>query len=109
MFTNKMLTRVSALLASLVVLFSCSGKVSEPLVLCTGEDYPEGSWYAFRKAFDIKGDPSAATLDIEADTKYWLWINGEQIVREGNLKRGPTPQDGYYDHYPSDIIQKNII
>ena len=73
----------------------------EPSVICTGEDYREGSWYAFRKGFDIDGDPSTATLDIEADTKYWLWVNGQLFVREGNLKRGPTPKDGYYDHFES--------
>lgn len=88
-----------SLLAALVL--SCSGNVSEPSVICTGEDYPEGSWYAFRKSFDIKGDPSTAVLSVEADTKYWLWVNGELFVREGNLKRGPTPEDGYYDHFGS--------
>lgn len=98
MLIHKMLTRIAVALSSLAFLYSCSGTGTEPLVMCTGEDYPEGSWYAFRKAFDIKGDPSAA-LDIEADTKYWLWVNGELFVREGNLKRGPTPNDGYYDHF----------
>lgn len=98
MLIHRLLTRASVLLSSLIIMFSCAGSGSEPLVMCTGEDYPEGSWYAFRKAFDIKGDPTA-TLDIEADTKYWLWVNGELFVREGNLKRGPTPKDGYYDHF----------
>ena len=31
------------------------------------------------------------------DSKYWLWINGEMVVFEGGLKRGPTPTDSYFD------------
>jgi hypothetical protein len=31
------------------------------------------------------------------DSKYWLWINGQLVVFEGGLKRGPTPNDTYYD------------
>lgn len=31
------------------------------------------------------------------DTKYWLWVNGDLVVFEGGLKRGPTPDDTYYD------------
>lgn len=34
---------------------------------------------------------------IAAESKYWLYINGEMAVREGGLKRGPTSEDGYYD------------
>ena len=41
--------------------------------------------------------PGSAQLRIAADTKYWLWINGELIVREGGLKRGPNPTDSYCD------------
>ena len=90
--------RIACILLAAAALFAagCAPK-AEPSVICTGEDYYEGSWYAFRKAFDWKGDPSDAVLTIEADTKYWLWINGELVVREGNLKRGPNRTDGYFD------------
>ncbi len=98
---GKTLARSAAVTLLSVLALSCSGPGLEPSVICTGEDYPEGSWYAFRNAFDIKGDPTTATLSVEADTKYWLWVNGELFVREGNLKRGPTPDDGYYDHFES--------
>ena len=84
--------------AAALCLAACSPKAG-PAVICTGEDYPEGSWYAFRKTFDLKDDPSQAVLDIEADTKYWLWVNGTLVVREGNLKRGPNHTDGYHDHF----------
>ena len=39
--------------------------------------------------------PSAKAL-IAADTKYWLWINGQQVVFEGGLRRGPA-NDSYVD------------
>ena len=31
------------------------------------------------------------------DSKYWLWVNGQLVVFEGELKRGPNPQDSYFD------------
>ncbi|MGB0322614.1 MAG: alpha-L-rhamnosidase C-terminal domain-containing protein, partial [Pseudohongiellaceae bacterium] len=45
----------------------------------------------------LKKAPKKATARIAADSKYWLWINGEMVVFEGQLKRGPTPNDTYYD------------
>ena len=55
------------------------------------------SWIAFRKDVNLKRRPSKAILRIAADSKYWLWINGDLAVFEGSLKRGPRPGDGYYD------------
>ena len=55
------------------------------------------TWLAFRKKAKIDKLPSSLTARIAADTKYWLWINGNMVVREGGLKRGPAPGDGYYD------------
>lgn len=55
------------------------------------------SWTAFRKDITLNKVPSAAITQIAADTKYWLWINGEMAVFEGGLKRGPNPNDTYYD------------
>ena len=55
------------------------------------------TWLAFRKRATIDTLPSSVTACIAADTKYWLWINGNMVVREGGLKRGPAPGDSYYD------------
>lgn len=55
------------------------------------------TWIAFRKDLSFSKKPSIAITKIAADSKYWLWINGDLIVFEGGLKRGPNPQDTYYD------------
>ena len=55
-------------------------------------------WYAFRATLTL--DASLLTmplLRIAADSKYDLYVNGELVVREGGLKRGPTPSGTYYD------------
>jgi len=55
------------------------------------------SWYNFRKEIEIESVPDQALARIACDSKYWLWINDEMAVFEGQLKRGPTPEDTYYD------------
>lgn len=55
------------------------------------------TWIGFRKSVNISSVPSSVTARICADTRYWLWINGELVIREGGLKRGPAPGDSYYD------------
>ena len=55
------------------------------------------TWIAFRKDIVLDKVPRQAIASIAADTKYWLWINGEPVVFEGGLKRGPNPHDTYYD------------
>jgi len=54
-------------------------------------------WLAYRKTFDVSTIPTKAIADIAVDSKYWLWLNGELIVREGQLKRGPTRNSTYMD------------
>ena len=54
-------------------------------------------WIAFRKTLSLERRPTQAIARIAADSKYWLWINGEMVVFEGQLKRGPTPEDTYFD------------
>lgn len=55
------------------------------------------TWMAFRKVVDVGNVPASLEAKIATDTKYWLWVNGEMIVRDGGLKRGPAPGDGYFD------------
>ncbi|MBE6636164.1 MAG: hypothetical protein E7617_08295, partial [Ruminococcaceae bacterium] len=56
-----------------------------------------GQWVAMRKTFSLQTVPSELIARISADTKYWLWINGEQVVFEGQLKMGDSRYTWYYD------------
>ncbi len=55
------------------------------------------SWLAFRKDVEIDKVPESLVARIAVDSRYWLWINGRQVVYEGGLKRGPSIGGGYYD------------
>jgi len=54
-------------------------------------------WICFRKNFEWNGKSNFGKLYIAVDSKYWLWINGKLAVFEGGLKRGPNPNDTYYE------------
>lgn len=55
------------------------------------------SWLCFRKVVQVGDIPDELIANIAVDSKYWLWINGEMVVFEGGLKRGPSPEATYYD------------
>ena len=55
------------------------------------------TWIAFRKNITLTQVPTSAPILIAADTKYWLWINGNLIIQEGGLKRGPSRNGTYID------------
>lgn len=56
------------------------------------------TWMCFRKTFHIdKNEIKDIGAQIAVDSKYWLYINGEMVIREGALKRGETPDSIYYD------------
>ena len=57
----------------------------------------ENTWTCFRKQVTLKGVPRELIAHISADSKYWLYINGEAVVFEGSAKRGPEKGSGYYD------------
>ncbi len=81
------------------LLFSCTGKkTAEWEAQWIGPEKAEpDSWICFKKTINIKSNPETAIAKIACDSKYWLWINGEMALFEGQLKRGPTPEDTYYD------------
>jgi alpha-L-rhamnosidase len=54
-------------------------------------------WTRYLLSFDLAEVPPQARARIAVDSKYWLWLNGELLVREGGLKRGPTPAGTYFD------------
>ena len=54
-------------------------------------------WMCFNKKITLDTVPKELIAHISADSKYWLYINGENVVFEGNVKRGPEENSGYYD------------
>lgn len=57
----------------------------------------KNTWVCFRKNLILDKVPSKTNVKIAVDSKYWLWINGKQVVFEGGLNRGPDSESGYYD------------
>jgi len=60
------------------------------------EKTESNEWFMFRNRINVSGTFNGL-LRIAADSKYWIYINGEIVVREGGLKRGPVPDGSYYD------------
>ena len=54
-------------------------------------------WMRLSKRVNLDKIPDELIAHISADSKYWLYINGETVVFEGNVKRGPADGCGYYD------------
>ena len=54
-------------------------------------------WMCFNKRVKLDKIPEELVAHISADSKYWLYINGETVVYEGSVKRGPDKNSGYYD------------
>ncbi len=54
-------------------------------------------WMCFNKKVSLDKIPQELIAHISADSKYWLYINGETVVFEGSVKRGPAKNSGYYD------------
>lgn len=69
----------------------------------------DDSYVVFRKT--VTADAAMeATAYISAVDKYVLWLNGEMVVLDGSLKRGPTPYDSYYDEIKLSLKEgKNTI
>ena len=57
----------------------------------------ENVWMCFSKSINVEKIPEELIASISADSKYWLYINGETVVYEGSVKRGPEKNSGYYD------------
>ena len=62
----------------------------------------DDSYVAFRKTVAVDAEVTAMAC-ISAVDKYVLFLNGEMVVLDGSLKRGPTPYDSYYDEIPLNL------
>ncbi|MBQ0080201.1 MAG: glycoside hydrolase [Alistipes sp.] len=76
--------------------FACTQKA--PSVITVKEELEDGEWIAFEKEFSLLSS-DVKKLRIAADTKYWMYVNGKLVIREGGLKRGPNPTDTYCDEF----------
>lgn len=52
-------------------------------------------WVCLVKRVNLNTIPTELMAHISADSKYWLYVNGETVVYEGSVKRGDG--FGYYD------------
>ena len=41
----------------------------------------KGGYFVFRKRFDLEESGSIAQLQLFADSRYLLWINGQYVLR----------------------------
>jgi hypothetical protein len=57
----------------------------------------ENAWLIFRRDFQLETVPETMEAHISADSRYWLYVNGKNVVYEGGLKRGMDSESGYYD------------
>ena len=57
----------------------------------------ENVWMCFSKKIVLENETGELIAHISADSKYRLYINGETVVFEGSVKRGPDENSGYYD------------
>lgn len=54
------------------------------------EDGPSNTWMSFRKTISVEDVPEKIEAFIAVDSKFWLWVNGEMVIFEGGLSRGPS-------------------
>ncbi|MDY0104069.1 MAG: alpha-L-rhamnosidase C-terminal domain-containing protein [Lentimicrobium sp.] len=83
------------IILTLVVI--CANLIYGQVMVPKAEKVSPGSWWCYQTTIDIDETPTISHLKIATDTKYWLWINGELVVFEGGLKRGPNPTNSYVD------------
>ncbi|MCL3779188.1 glycoside hydrolase [Prolixibacteraceae bacterium JC049] len=94
--SNYSMMFVLTMLLSIVGGTSQATKVAE-WITAPGFKHGTNQWFQFRKQINLDKKPETLKTIIAADSKYWLYINGELVVFEGQLKRGPNHNDTYCD------------
>ena len=80
------------------VASTLTGWGADPMWITSSDCKNEnGSMVCLQRAVNLPSVPASVPTRISADSKYWLWINGEPVVIEGGVKRGPNPHDSYFD------------
>ncbi len=60
-------------------------------------DGPNNTWISFRKKVTLSAKPTSAATRIAAENMYWLYVNGQLVVKEGGLQCRPDLTNTYYD------------
>ncbi|TKG94392.1 T9SS type A sorting domain-containing protein [Puteibacter caeruleilacunae] len=96
---NTLITLCAGIMLCMLFLYGCTNETPKTALWISHPDFEHSSnqWYQLRKQVSLDGKPDKAVARISADSKYWLWINGDLAVFEGQLKRGPNPNDTYFD------------
>ncbi|MEH6953710.1 family 78 glycoside hydrolase catalytic domain [Neobacillus drentensis] len=68
-------------------------------------EHPRNQWTCFRRTFSVNSEYESARLSISADTKYFVYLNGEQIG--SGPVRGWT-SEWYYDQYELYGLKKGV-
>lgn len=84
----------------------CSAQQAKWITASQNQD-ATNTWMCFRKVVNLEKQPITLIARLATDSKYWLWINGELVIFEGGVKRGPTPYDTYSDSFDIAPYLKN--
>jgi hypothetical protein len=79
------------------------GRILQQNFIWTGSDAGlRSAFVAFRKRFSLAGAPARAEIDLFADVRYMLWINGQYVLR------GPARFNPKGPEYDSDDVKKYL-
>lgn len=92
-----LLTLLLLLPAALPAAPAAPRRVARWIAPAPAKSVKRGAWIAYQKDVSLPSRPRTLRVRIACDSKYWLWIDGRQVVFEGQLKRGPAPGETYYD------------
>ena len=89
-------SRLFKFLAWCCLSLAANGSYADPVDwtgkwIWTEKNGVPNSWVALRTEVSLDEIGEKAIAHVAADTKYWLWINGELVVFEGGYTGGPSP------------------
>lgn len=75
-----------------------SSESSNPTpITLPGAGNEPNQWLCFRRRLVLEAVSASVLVRIAVDSKYWLWVNGALVLREGSLKRTAGPARTYED------------
>ncbi|WP_016954226.1 alpha-L-rhamnosidase N-terminal domain-containing protein, partial [Catenovulum agarivorans] len=91
MKNSKLMAKICSCLLLFLSFPSLAVEWSAEWIWPQGKFTDPNTWAAFRKQVNLTETSANSMAYISADTKYWLWINGELVVFEGSYTGGPSP------------------